>query len=204
MNQPEPVSAIVIVKNGARFLAEALSSIQRQTLAPCETLVVDGGSTDGTAEIARSFPGVRYLLQPHMAASPMPTITASSRLRGKCSPFSPTMTCGRRKNLRCRWVIWQRIPSASMRFAAFIASVSRRMRPLRDFVPTGSPRNRSPISWRRSWRDGAFLLASACTGPTWLPEAIRTGLRASSMPAKPATPATRCCSTNACTAITAP
>ena len=65
MIQPEPVSAIVIVKNGARFLAEALSSIQRQTLAPCETLVVDGGSTDGTAEIARSFPGVRYLLQPH-------------------------------------------------------------------------------------------------------------------------------------------
>lgn len=69
MNQPEPVSAIVIVKNGARFLAAALSSIQRQTLAPCETLVVDGGSTDRTAEIAQSFPGVRYLLQPHSGIS---------------------------------------------------------------------------------------------------------------------------------------
>ena len=65
MIQPERVSVIVIVKNGARFLAAALSSIQRQTLAPFETLVVDGGSTDRTAEIARSFPGVRYLLQPH-------------------------------------------------------------------------------------------------------------------------------------------
>lgn len=69
MNQPESVSVIVIVKNGERFLAEALSSIQGQTLSPFETLVVDGASTDRTAQIARSFPGVRYLLQPHSGIS---------------------------------------------------------------------------------------------------------------------------------------
>ena len=69
MNQLEPVSVIVIVKNGARFLGAALTSIQQQTLPPLETLVVDGGSTDRTAEIARSFTGVRYLLQPHSGIS---------------------------------------------------------------------------------------------------------------------------------------
>lgn len=63
MNRPDSVSVIVIVKNGERFLAEALHSIERQTLPPLEILVVDGGSTDRTAEIARSFAGVRYLPQ---------------------------------------------------------------------------------------------------------------------------------------------
>lgn len=64
MNRPDSVSVIVIVKNGERFLAEALQSIERQTLPPLETLVVDGGSTDRTAAIAHSFAGVRYLQQP--------------------------------------------------------------------------------------------------------------------------------------------
>lgn len=64
MNSPTSVSVIVIVKNGERFLAEALRSIQQQTLPPAEVLVVDGGSTDRTAAIAQSFAGVRYLRQP--------------------------------------------------------------------------------------------------------------------------------------------
>jgi glycosyltransferase involved in cell wall biosynthesis len=69
MNRPDSVSVIVIVKNGERFLAEALHSIQRQTLPPLEILVVDGGSTDRTAEIARSFAGARYLRQPDSGIS---------------------------------------------------------------------------------------------------------------------------------------
>lgn len=69
MNRLDSVSVIVIVKNGERFLAEALHSIQRQTLPPLETLVVDGGSTDRTAEIARSFADVRYLRQPDSGIS---------------------------------------------------------------------------------------------------------------------------------------
>lgn len=69
MQRPDSVSVIMIVKNGDRFLAEALLSIQRQTLPPLESLVVDGGSTDRTAEIARSFAGVRYLRQPDSGIS---------------------------------------------------------------------------------------------------------------------------------------
>lgn len=63
MHSTDSVSVIVIVKNGARFLADALHSIQRQTAPPVEILVVDGGSTDRTAAIAKSFAGVRYLRQ---------------------------------------------------------------------------------------------------------------------------------------------
>ena len=58
------VSCIVPVYNGERFLSEAVESILGQTHPPLEVIVVDDGSTDGTAEIARSFDDpVRYVRQ---------------------------------------------------------------------------------------------------------------------------------------------
>lgn len=57
------VSVIMVVKNGARFLAEALDSVFAQNYEPLEVLVVDGHSLDATASITKSYPGVRYLLQ---------------------------------------------------------------------------------------------------------------------------------------------
>jgi glycosyltransferase involved in cell wall biosynthesis len=60
------VSAIVTVRNGERYLGDALASILAQTERPWEILVVDGQSTDGSARIARSCPGVRYVPQPDL------------------------------------------------------------------------------------------------------------------------------------------
>jgi glycosyltransferase involved in cell wall biosynthesis len=58
------ISCIVPVYNGARFLAEALDSILRQTLAAAETIVVDDGSTDTTPAVVAGFGGrVRYQRQ---------------------------------------------------------------------------------------------------------------------------------------------
>jgi glycosyltransferase involved in cell wall biosynthesis len=49
------VSAIIPVHNGERYLAEAIESVLSQ-LDPClELIVVDDGSTDGSAGVARSF-----------------------------------------------------------------------------------------------------------------------------------------------------
>ena len=59
-------TAIIIVRNDERFLADALQSIVQQTRPPDKVLVIDGQSTDRTEQIARSFPGVRYLLQPDL------------------------------------------------------------------------------------------------------------------------------------------
>lgn len=62
------ISVIIAVFNGERFLAEAIRSVLEQTLPPDEIIVVDDGSTDGSAaivaELARtSSPPIRYLYQ---------------------------------------------------------------------------------------------------------------------------------------------
>jgi glycosyltransferase involved in cell wall biosynthesis len=62
------VSIVVPVHNGARFLGQALESILAQDYSPLEIVVVDDGSDDGSAVIARSL-GVRCLSQPRGGAA---------------------------------------------------------------------------------------------------------------------------------------
>ena len=57
------VSVIVPVYNRERFLREALDSVFAFDYEPFEVIVVDDGSTDGSAAIAQSYPEVRYLRQ---------------------------------------------------------------------------------------------------------------------------------------------
>ncbi|MDQ2868677.1 MAG: glycosyltransferase family 2 protein [Verrucomicrobiota bacterium] len=54
------ISVIVPVFNGERFIADAIDSIVGQDYAPIEILVIDDGSTDRTADIARANPLVIY------------------------------------------------------------------------------------------------------------------------------------------------
>ena len=61
--QQGSVTVIVAVRNGERFLAEALGSIVGGEVVPDEILVVDGGSTDATRRIAESFALVKVLAQ---------------------------------------------------------------------------------------------------------------------------------------------
>jgi glycosyltransferase involved in cell wall biosynthesis len=63
------VSVILIVRNGERYLAEAIESVLAQDYRPLEILVVDGQSTDKTAEIAQNFPLVRYIYQENIGSS---------------------------------------------------------------------------------------------------------------------------------------
>jgi glycosyltransferase involved in cell wall biosynthesis len=56
------VSVIVPCYNGAAFLEQALRSALAQSYPKVEVVVVDDGSTDSSAEIARRFP-VRYIRQ---------------------------------------------------------------------------------------------------------------------------------------------
>jgi glycosyltransferase involved in cell wall biosynthesis len=68
--KPLAVSCIVPVYNGARYLGETIESVLSQTEPPAELIVVDDGSIDGSAQVARSFgERVRYILQAHAGVS---------------------------------------------------------------------------------------------------------------------------------------
>ena len=54
------ISVVIPVHNGERYLAAAIDSVLDQRHAGLELLVVDNGSTDATAEVARSYPSIRY------------------------------------------------------------------------------------------------------------------------------------------------
>ncbi len=65
----EPVTVYTPCYNGARYLRRSLPALFAQTLPPAEILVVDDGSTDGSAELARELGRgapvpVRVLAQP--------------------------------------------------------------------------------------------------------------------------------------------
>ena len=59
------VSVIIPAYNAEAFLARAIRSVEAQTFRDFELLVVDDGSTDGTADVARGFDSVRYVRGSH-------------------------------------------------------------------------------------------------------------------------------------------
>ena len=74
------VSVIVPVYNGCRYLAEALGSIFHQRYEPVEIIMVDDGSTDGSAEVAKSFGSqITYIFQENQG-------TAAARNLGERQP----------------------------------------------------------------------------------------------------------------------
>lgn len=56
------ISVVIPVRDGERFLGDALRSAAAQELKPFEIVVVDDGSTDGSGRVAREF-GARCLRQ---------------------------------------------------------------------------------------------------------------------------------------------
>ena len=80
----------------------ALESVAGQTHPPLEVLVVDDGSTDGSAAIAEGFgPPVRCIRQEHGG------IGGCGRRRATTWPFSTRTTCGRPPSLPPRWPCWR-------------------------------------------------------------------------------------------------
>lgn len=59
------VSIILPTRNGARFISEAITSVQNQTYNSWELLVIDDGSTDETKDVVMKYiqhdPRIRYI-----------------------------------------------------------------------------------------------------------------------------------------------
>ncbi len=56
-------SVVMSAYNYGRWIGEAIQSVLDQTFKDFELIVADDGSTDNTAEIVASFPGVKYFRQ---------------------------------------------------------------------------------------------------------------------------------------------
>jgi glycosyltransferase involved in cell wall biosynthesis len=72
MKEMPRVSAIIIFLNEARFIAEAIESIRSQAYEHWELLLVDDGSTDASADIAKAYAArepqrIRYVEHPEHA-----------------------------------------------------------------------------------------------------------------------------------------
>ena len=64
------VSVVIPARDAEPYLGEAIESVLAQVPAPLEVVVVDDGSTDGTAGVARSFAGtVRCVSQPPLGTA---------------------------------------------------------------------------------------------------------------------------------------
>lgn len=57
-HEPERVSVVITVYNGAEYLGEAIESALGQTSGDVEVIVVDDGSDDGSHEVAAQYPVV--------------------------------------------------------------------------------------------------------------------------------------------------
>ncbi len=64
------VTVVIPAYNHARFVGEAVESVLRQTVNDWEMIVVDDGSTDGTADVVQHCKDhrLRFLRQPHAGA----------------------------------------------------------------------------------------------------------------------------------------
>lgn len=96
------VSCIVPVFNGERYLAETLDSILAQTHNPLEMIVVDDGSTDGTAAIVAGYGDkVRYIFQEN--AGPAAAYnTALAVVRGEYVAFLGADDLWHREKIACQ------------------------------------------------------------------------------------------------------
>lgn len=66
---PFLVSVIIAVRNGERYLAEAIESVLAQSHRAFELILVDDGSSDDTERIAASYSRVRYVRQTGQGAA---------------------------------------------------------------------------------------------------------------------------------------
>ncbi|WP_029351086.1 glycosyltransferase family A protein [Bosea sp. 117] len=64
------ISVVIPAFNASATILETLASVAAQSLPPDEVILIDDGSTDGTADLVRrSFPSVAVIAQPNAGAA---------------------------------------------------------------------------------------------------------------------------------------
>ncbi len=115
---PLPISVVIPAYNASAYLAEALESVRGQTAQPTEVIVVDDGSTDATAAIARAG-GATVLSQPNMGIS----AARNAGIRAATQPWVAFLDADdlwEADKLRAQWLAAEGCPDVGAVFTNFI------------------------------------------------------------------------------------
>ena len=84
----DPVAVVIPTYNHSRFLADAIASVERQTVPAAEIIVVDDGSTDHPEHVVAQFPGVRLIRQDNKGLAAARTVRYWLLRAGSATPSS--------------------------------------------------------------------------------------------------------------------
>ena len=131
------ISVLIVSHNYALFLPQCLGSVQEQTFTDYETVLLDDGSTDGTAEIAARYGRVRYIRQERrgVAAARNAAIRAA---RGEYLAFLDADDFWPPDRLRLLYAFAASAPSPKSLFSA-------------RWTIFSAARRREKYRWRRLW-----------------------------------------------------
>lgn len=112
MDESPTVSVVIPVRNGEPFLRQCLDSALTQTRPPMEVVVVDDGSTDGTAEILREYQGKVTVLEQENRGQGAAVNRAVAYSRGELIAFLDCDDCWDPGKLERQVAVLERFPEA--------------------------------------------------------------------------------------------
>src|SRR5688572_5722307 len=120
MSAPEPqISVVVPAFNCAPYIGRALESVLRQVDSSVEVIVVDDGSTDGTATVLADYiPRIRVIRQ-HNQGVAAARNHAIAEARGTWIAFLDSDDVWRGDRLRVGRAICAAAPNAALVFSSF-------------------------------------------------------------------------------------
>ena len=148
------VSAVIPVYNGERFLGEAIESVLAQSAPPAELIVVDDGSTDGSADLAGMYPGVRVHRLAHAGVSAARN-AGGALSKGNCIAFLDADDFWHPRKLELQSSALERSPDAGI---AWCRHTYRFEGPIPEWFR--GPRDGGPA-------EGHLLTASLIRRSTW-------------------------------------
>jgi glycosyltransferase involved in cell wall biosynthesis len=114
------VSVIVAAFNAEQWIGEALDSILAQTYGKLEVVVVDDGSTDGTAAVVRSFgPRIRYVHQRNSGGAAAPRNLGIAHSSGEVLCFLDADDVYVRNRVESHVGFWGRHPQVGLVFSDY-------------------------------------------------------------------------------------
>ncbi|MDQ3806198.1 MAG: glycosyltransferase family 2 protein, partial [Acidobacteriota bacterium] len=112
MTHPAPISVIIPAYNAERFIAQTIESVHAQTLPVAEVIVVDDGSSDRTAEVARAL-RARVISQPNRGLS----AARNAGLKAATQPWVALLDADdlwARSKIEHQWDAVRRCPAAGV------------------------------------------------------------------------------------------